>query len=158
VTIPVQTSAGAGSAGDIVALNSAGTIDTTMLPAGIGPGVYTAITSENLAAGDFVNLYSNVGVITVRKADASAGSAAKQAHGFVIAAVTSPALATIYPLGEDNTGQTGLTVGEQWLSDTTAGKTITAPPSTSGHLVQQVGVALSTTNIVTTANGSMYIR
>lgn len=157
-TAAQQTSAGAGDAGKIVALNSAGNVDLTMLPPGVGPGVYSIITSENLAAGDLVNIYSNAGVATARKADASAANASKQADGFVITAVTSPAAAVVYPLGEDDTAVTGLTVGRQWLSGATPGKSVATPPSTTGYLVQQVGMASTATNLITSADGAMYVR
>lgn len=158
VNAALQVSAGAGSAGAIIALNAAGDIDATMLPPGIGPGTYIVPSSENLSAGDFVNLWSNAGALNARKADASVAAAGKQADGFVLAAVVSPANATVFPLGEDNTGQSGLTVGRQWLSDTTPGKTLATPPTTSGHLVQQLGVAKSATEIVSSADGAMYVR
>lgn len=157
-TASTQTSTGVGSAGKILALNSAGNVDITALPPGVGPGVYTIISSENLAAGDLVNIYSNAGVATARKADASAANASKQADGFVVTAVTSPANATVYPLGEDDTAVTGLTVGRQWLSGTTPGKSVASPPSTSGYLVQQVGMATAATNLVTSADGALYVR
>lgn len=146
-TAATQTSAGVGSAGVVIAANSSGVLDTTFLPPGIGPGVQVVPSSENLAAGDFVNIYSNAGVATARKADASV--ATKPALGFVIAAVTSPANATVYALGEPNTAQTGLTVGDQWLSETTPGKTQTTPTSTSGHRKQYLGFATSATSIDT---------
>lgn len=157
VTLPVQASAGAGDAGKIPALNAAGNIDATMLPPGIGPGVYNVPTSENLAAGDFVNLYSNAGVLTARKADPTAASAAKKAWGHVESASVSPAATNVYPLGEDNLALTGLTVGEQWLSVTTPGKTQTTPPVATGQLVQSVGIAKSATELVTLA-GPTYVR
>ena len=98
------TSAGAGNAGDIIALDSGGLIDPSMIP---GESVLEVSASENLAAGDLVNLHDSTG-IKVRKADAT--TTGKEAIGYVNAAVTSGNTATIYTTGS-NTGVSALTVG-----------------------------------------------
>jgi len=46
------------------------------------------------------------------------------------------------------TGLSGLTVGVQYLSDATAGAFTATAPSTSGHYIQRVGVALDTTTLL----------
>lgn len=135
-------SAGGGDAGEIVALDGAGKLDTSVLPTGIGADTASVVSSENLAAGDFVNIYNNAGAANVRKADADAG---KPAHGFVLAAVTSPAAATVYFEGTNNQ-VSGATAGDVFLSATAGGFTSTAP-SGSGNLVQKLGVAVSATEI-----------
>ena len=138
------TSSGAGNAGDIVALDASGKLDTTVLPTGIGAQTKLAATSENLSAGDLVNLYNDSGTIKARKADASNG---RRAHGFVLASVTSPNNATVY-LDGSITGLTGLTPGAiYYLSGSTAGAIVSTAPSTSGHISQEVGVALSATEL-----------
>ena len=43
-----QTSAGAGDAGKIMALNSSGLLEGTMLPVGVGPDVKLLLSSVNL--------------------------------------------------------------------------------------------------------------
>lgn len=146
--VPTQTeattsSAGAGDAGKIVALDAGGKLDNTMMPTGIGADVAVIASSENLAAGDLVNIWNDGGTAKVRKADASA--AGKEAHGFVLDAVTSPANATVYFEGT-NDQVTGLTPGPQYLS-TTAGIATATPPSTTGQVVQRVGVATAATSI-----------
>jgi hypothetical protein len=129
----VQTSAGAGNAGDIPALDDTGRLDMTMMPVGISSEVTTAIASEALAAGDYVNLYNNAGVINVRKADAS-GGVAKRAHGYVLAAVLNGGTATIY-YGNLNNQKTGMTIGSTYyLSGVTPGAVVTPAPSTAGHM------------------------
>lgn len=138
----VQASAGAGDAGKIVALDAAGKLDTTMMPVGIGADTAVVSASENLAAGDLVNLWDNAGTPKVRKADAS--TAGKEAHGFVLAGVTSPANATIYFEGT-NTQMTGLLAGPQFLSSSTPGKTQATAPTGTGQIVQVVGFATSAT-------------
>lgn len=138
-----QSSAGAGDAGKIPALDAAGRLDNSMMPVGIGADTQSIVSSENLAAGDLVNIWSDVGVFKVRKADASA--AGKEAHGFVLAAVTAPASATVYFEG-NNTQVTGLTPGPKFLSTTPGLSTATAP-SAAGNVVQRVGFASSATNL-----------
>lgn len=130
------------SANKIVKLDGTGKLDSTVLPTGVGADTVSIISSENLAAGDLVNIYNNGGVGTCRKADAS--TSGKEAHGFVLAATTSPAAATVYFEGT-NTQMTGMTPGRQYLSATTAGKTTTTAPNTAAQVVQIVGFATSAT-------------
>lgn len=136
------SSAGAGDAAKIVQLDGTGRIDNTMMPVGIGVDVATIAAGENLAAGDFVNIYNDSGA-KARKADAT--TSGKEAHGFVLAAVTSGNNATVYFEGT-NTGVTGLTPGVVFLSATAGVATGTAP-SSSGNVVQRLGVAVSATAI-----------
>lgn len=135
------TSAGAGDSGKVVALDAAGRIDGSMMPVGIGADTSSVVSSENLAAGDLVNIWNNTGTANVRKADAT--TAGKEAHGFVLSAVTAPAAATVYFEGT-NTAVTGLTPGNQFLA-TTAGTATATAPSSSGNVVQRVGIATSAT-------------
>lgn len=139
-----QASAGAGDAGKIVALDSTGRIDNTMMPVGIGADTQVVVTSEALAAGDVVNIWNNAGTPNARKADASVSG--KEAMGFVLAAVTSGGNATVYFEGTD-TQVTGQTAGVVYLSPTTPGKTTSTPPSASGQVVQRVGYAVSATAV-----------
>jgi hypothetical protein len=136
-------SAGAGDAGEIVALDSTGRIDLTVLPVGIGPDVYEIAASENLAAGDFVNVWNDGGTAKARKADATTDG--KQAHGYVLDSVTSGADATVYFEGS-NTQVSGATPGPVFLATSAGGFTATAP-SASGNVVQRLGVAVSATVI-----------
>jgi hypothetical protein len=137
----IQTSAGAADATKIPALDASGKLDTSFMPTGIGADTASIVTSESLAAGDLVNIYDNAGTVTARKADAT--TAGKEAHGFVLSAVTSPAAATVYFEGS-NTQVTGLTGGPQYLS-TTAGLSTPTAPSGSGNVVQRVGIATDAT-------------
>lgn len=142
----IQSTAGAGDAGKIPALDSAGLLDISMMPAGVGAEVIVAASSENLLAGDFVNLYNNAGTINVRKADATANT--KPADGFVLANVTSPANATVYLISAQNTAVTGLTVGADYWLATTPGTVTSTAPSTGGNIVQRLGKAKSATALV----------
>jgi len=138
----LASSAGAGDAGKIPALDAGGKLDTSMMPTGIGADTYSVLASETLSAGDLVNIYDNAGTANCRKADAT--TSGKEAHGFVLAAVTSGNNATIYCQG-DNDQVTGLTAGNLFLA-ITAGATTSTAPSASGNVVQKVGVAASATS------------
>lgn len=136
------TSAGAGDSGKVVALDAAGKIDTTMMPVGIAADVAILTTTEALTAGDWVNVWNSTGA-KVRKADATV--AGKEAHGFVLASFGSATSATVYFEGS-NTAVTGQTPGVVFLS-TTAGTGTTTAPSASGNVVQRIGFATSATNV-----------
>lgn len=139
----IVTSAGASDSGKIPALNSSGRIDNSMMPVGIGADTGSISASENLSAGDFVNIYNDAGTAKCRKADAT--TSGKEAHGFVLSSVASGANATVYFEGT-NTAVTGITPGNVFLS-TTAGTATITPPSASGNAVQLLGVAFSSTSI-----------
>lgn len=133
------TSAGAGNAGDIVALDGTGKLDNSVLPTGVGPEVVVLASSENLTAGDFVNIWNDSGTPKARKADAT--SVGKEANGFVLANVTSPANATVYLAGINNQ-VSGLTGGTNYfLSASTPGGIVSTAPSTAGNVVQYIGKA-----------------
>lgn len=134
-------SAGAGDAGELVALDAAGKLDPSVLPSGIGPDTQSIEASENLAAGDLVNIHDVGGAWRVRKADAS--SITTRAWGFVKAAVTSGNQATVYFEGSNDV-LSGLTPDPYFLSET-AGLVTDTPPTTSGAIVQGVGVSASAT-------------
>lgn len=137
-------STGVAEAGDVIALDATGKIDNSLLPTGIGADTKTLVSSENLSAGDFVNVFNDGGTEKARKADAT--TAGKEVDGFVLAAVTAPANATVYFEGL-NDQLTGLTRGaKQFLSTTAGGRTETAP-TTTGNVYQYLGRAVSDTEI-----------
>lgn len=139
-------SAGAGNDGDLVALDSTGKLDPTVLPVGVGPDVAVLVASENLAAGDYVNIYDNGGTPNVRKADNSNG---RDAHGFVKAAVTAASNATVYFEGP-NDALSGLTPGARQYLDTAGGTTETPPTFSGGATISQfLGIAVNATTINT---------
>ena len=138
-----QASAGVGDAGKIAALDAAGKWDTSMMPTGIGADTASIVTSEDVAAGDYINIYDVTGTATCRKADAT--TAGKRAYGFVLAAALSGANATVYFEGS-NDQVTGQTAGEVFLS-TTPGLGTSTAPSTTGNIVQSIGIATSATSV-----------
>lgn len=135
-------STGASEAGDIVALDAGGKLDISVLPTGIGADVAVIEASENLDAGDFVNIYDSSGPLC-RKADASTANAGERAHGFVLNSVTSGQNATIYFEGS-NDQLASLTPGTTYvLSHTTPGQVVAlaSGTTTAGHSLQILGVA-----------------
>jgi hypothetical protein len=138
----VVVSAGAGSSGMLPALDASGLLDVTVMPPGISADVAVITASEALAAGDFVNIWSSTG-FKVRKADATA--AGKHAMGFVLASVLSSGAATVY-LSGPNTAVSGQSPGDVFLT-TTAGQVSATPPSGSGNVSQYVGTATSATSV-----------
>lgn len=139
------TSSGSADAGKIVALDSTGRLDNSVMPVGVGADTATIAASEALAAGDFVNIWNDAGTAKVRKADAS--TSGKEANGFVLSAVTSGNNATVYFEGS-NTQLSGLTPGTiYFLSDATPGGVTTTAPSGTGKIVQKVGRSTSATTI-----------
>ncbi len=141
----ISTSVGAPDADKIVALNSAGQFDITLMPTGIGPDVATMPASESLSAGDYVNVWNDSGTVKARKADAT--TAGKEANGFVLAAFTSGQSAAVY-LDGSNTGVTGLTPGARYyLSASAPGQATATAPSGSGNVVQFLGIAVSASSL-----------
>lgn len=146
-------SAGAGDAGKIVALNSSGVIDATMMPPGIGADAKTFTASEAIAAGDIVHIHDSSGA-KVRKADAT--TSGKPAVGFAQSAIANGASGTVTFEGV-LTGLSGLTIGAAYYLGTTAGTITATPPTGSGNIVQKIGTAISATEL-SFEPGDVYVR
>lgn len=141
----IQSSAGAGDASKIPALDTSGRLDVTMMPVGVVADNASIATSESLAAGDIVNVWNNSSMANVRKADATAEG--KEAVGFVLSAFTDPTTALVFFEGTI-TGLSGLTIGARYyLSAATPGAITTTPPAAANNVVQFIGVALSATTL-----------
>lgn len=144
-------STGVADAGKLPALDPSGRLDQSMMPVGIGADVQVLPSSENLTAGDYVNIWNDSGTARVRKADASFAGAGKRAHGFVKENVTAPANATVYFEGS-NDSLTSLTPGTTYvLSHTTPGGVVAlaSATTTAGHILQVIGESTSDTIINT---------
>jgi hypothetical protein len=140
----VQTSAGAADADKIPSLDAGGKLSSTMMPAGLGADTRDVVASEAIAAGDLVNLWNDSGTLKVRKADNAV--AGKEAVGFAQSAISSAATGTVTFDGTIS-GKTGLTIGARyWLG--TSGSIVATAPSTSGNVVQCVGIAASAPELV----------
>jgi len=138
-----DSSAGAGDAGKIPALDAGGKLALNMMPSGIGAAVKSIIASEALSAGNLVNIWNDGGTPKIRKADASTN---KPANGYVLAGVASAAAGDVYFEGEVS-GLSGLVAGRYYLSTTVPGGLQTTIPATSGHIVQSVGWGTSATSL-----------
>ena len=124
-------------------------IDSTraVTPAGLaGAGIttfsLTVPVSESLGSGNLVNLWNAGGVLKARKAKASLSL---MSNGYVLGAVTFPGNAVIYT-SLINNQVSGLTIGGVcYLGEGTVTSTA---PTASGYLRQEVGVAVSATNLL----------
>ncbi len=144
-TIAVST--GASDSDKIIATNASGQLDSSFWPSGMNvPRSVTA--SEAIAARDLVSLHNNAGTTNVRRADASVASAARQAHGIALAAAASGAQCSVLLGLGIISGFTGLTPGQTlFVSGVTPGATTATPPTTAGHTLQQIGIAISATEV-----------
>jgi hypothetical protein len=142
--IPIVSTTGVSDAGKIVQTDSGGLLDPSLFPAGVLAQSKVLPASEDLAAGDFVNVWDDTGTPKVRLATAS--TSGKEAHGFVLASVSSGGNATVYFEGQ-NTQVTGATAGNVFLSAATPGGFTSTPPSGTGKIVQRIGTAVAATSI-----------
>jgi len=134
-------SSGAVDDGKIVALDSNGRLDVSLMPVGMGDETKAIVASEALSAGDLVNIWNSAGTAKIRKADGS--TAGKEANGFVLASVSNGASGTVYLEGTV-TGLSGLVVGERlYLSDVAPGAVVNVAPTGTNKVVQYVGTAIS---------------
>lgn len=139
-------SAGAADAGEVVALDSNGLLDVSVLPVGVGPNVKLILASENIGAGKYINIFDDAGTAKVRLAD---NSNSREAHGFLLDAVTSGNNATVY-FESTNNDLSGLVAGARQFLGTAGGVTATPPTFAGGATISQlVGTAISTTEIDT---------
>jgi hypothetical protein len=137
----IDSSAGVADAGKIIVTDASGQIDATFLPAS---GVISYEASENLDAGDYVNLFDDSGTVRMRKAD---NSNERSADGYVLSAVTALSTGTFNELHiGQNTSLSGLTLGTRYFLGT-AGDITATPPTGTGETVQCLGVAVSTTTL-----------
>jgi len=136
------TSAGAGDAGEVVALDAAGKLDTSVMPSGIGVDEVTIPFTETAAAGNLINIFDDSGTAKARLADASNG---RVAHGYAPSAVTQPASGAVRFEGEI-TGLTSKSIGVKQFLGTSGTLTETAP-TTSTHTLQVVGYARDATTV-----------
>lgn len=105
----------------------------------------TMTASEALVAGNFVNIHASSGA-KIRKANATDDT--KPVHGFVPSAILSAAAGSMIGPGRVIPGLSGLTPGATYYLDTTGGAITDTPPSASGNLVQEVGLAVSATELL----------
>ena len=149
----IDASTGATDSDKIIRTDSNGKIDQSFFPTGIGADTKIIEASENLDAGDFVNIFDDTGTTKVRKADASND---RPANGFILVAANSGNNATVYFEGENN-GLSGLSGGTRYYLDTAGDITSTAKTA-SGELHQYLGTACSATSINVEMSESVIIE
>jgi hypothetical protein len=120
---------------------------TGLVPESLIPGrdVIVLVASEALTAGDYVNVWDNAGVPSVRLADASAPG--KHATGYVQQGYATGANAEVWSEGRNNQ-VTGRTPGAtQFLDPANPGKAIETRPTTAGQVLQVLGTAYTPTSM-----------
>lgn len=146
--VGLDSSAGAGSAGKLVALDSSGKINNNMMPSGISAEVVEITPAEDIAQWDLVNIYLDGATLKGRKADG--GTNKYVAHAFAPSALTTATPGNVQMDGTI-TG-TGLTPGaDYFLSDSAGagvGKSSATPLSGAGKIHQKIGYAVSATAII----------
>lgn len=130
----------------IAQLDITGRLAASMMPVNFGQEISVYTFTENVVAGDLINIYNDNGVKKARLADAAT---LKQAHGYVRENIASGSQAEVWSDGI-NTFVLGLeTAGDLYLSWTTPGKISTTPPAEgSGFLYQEVGYTASATSMI----------
>jgi hypothetical protein len=98
-----------------------------------------ATASEDIVAGNMLNLYWSAGALMVRKALAS--DAARWANAHTAASFLSGTQGPITALGL-NSAVAVAALGEAYLSDSVAGAYTLTAPSASGSFIQPLGLAV----------------
>lgn len=130
-------------AGDVLALDSTGRIDSSVLPVGLGADTLVATSAEVLSSANPMVYIKSDGQV----ANASATSGGNPTIGFVISNYSFGAQAIVYFEGRI-TGLSGLTIGARYyLSDTVPGGITATPVTGTGKLHQYIGRAVSATTI-----------
>lgn len=145
LTQAITSSTGASDGNKSISTDSSGKLHSSFLPTGVELQTVVYPTSENLAAGDFVNIFNSSGTPTARKADATNG---RRAMGYVLTAVTSPANATVYLSGTNTAVTVAATqVGDVYLAATGGFSTSTPSPGVN-VILQRLGSVTGTNAIV----------
>lgn len=106
-------------------------------------GEFYAEAAENITGPAVVDVFDDSGTDKVR--NAIADTSAYECVGFVLSSYTTGQMARVFTLG-NITGLSSLTTGAYYyLSDVTAGAVTVTAPTTVGHVVQNVGRAVSPT-------------
>lgn len=141
LTEAADSSAGVANAGDIVALDSSGLIDPSMLPT---TGTKSIEVGEAVSAGDFVEIYDDGGTTKIRPADNSNG---REANGYVKTSALVAANVNVFFDGA-NSSLSGLSAGSRYYLSTAGDVTATPlDPATESGIHQFLGVASSATEL-----------
>ena len=116
----------------------------SLMPSGIGEATVIATATEAIVKGDLLNLYLTGATLNCRKAIADTNKYV--AHAFAAENISSGATGSAQREGIISVAaNTFTTLGDLFLSDTTAGKyMLTAPALTkAGEIIQRVGQSIS---------------
>lgn len=138
----ITSSAGAADSGKLVGLDGGGRLDPSVMPVGIGADVKALELTEDVSAGDYVNIFDDAGTPKARLADQSNDRAA---HGFVKAAGLTGETVNVFFEGP-NSGLSSLTAGARYYLASNGDITNSAP---AAGLLQFLGVAIDDTQINT---------
>lgn len=98
--------------------------------------------------GTYISLFLNAGVLTAFKARANV--IGNQADGFCNSDFVTGQIGEMIMSRGLNPWLTGLTIGQRyWLSLTVSGSIQTTPPVAAGNVEQYIGIAVSSTELVT---------
>jgi len=151
-TSAIASSSGGTDANKLVATNSDGKIDESLLDSAVLDGGGDLITAtEALAAGDWVTIYVSSGTRRCKKA--LAADATRPAHGFVREAWTLGQSAKVFRAGTNgNVAASGMSTADigkmVFLSAATDGGSTLTPPSSVGNLIQRVGYLVDVVSTV----------
>ncbi len=141
----ISQSLGTSDGGKLIALDPVtGKLHQSLMPSGIGADTTSIVASENLNAGDLINIWDDGGVAKARKANNS--TKATRAMGFVLDSVLANQVALIYHEGNNNQ-LSNLVAGEILYLDGNSGAVTNAPPATPNSISQKVGYATSPTSM-----------
>lgn len=109
------------------------------------------VASESLDALDLVNVWDDSGTPKVRKADATDDT--KPAHGFVVEDVAGASFGPgdsvrVFYTGNVLRGLVGLVPNQPYFLSETAGEITATPVTGTGKILQVVGYAISTTDLM----------
>jgi hypothetical protein len=138
----ITASTGNGDANKIIATNSNGLLDNTLLPPSVAKTIVDATAGEALVAGNFVYLDA-----TGKAFKADNTSLSKAAQGFVTSAAAINTTVSVYTSGV-NTALTGVTPGAVYYLGTTGALTATAPSFVVGAIHQVLGYGKSATELI----------
>lgn len=107
----------------------------------VAPGAAT----EALFAGAFIHIDGSGTDVVLSLADAS--NPLKFCNGFAPAAIDVGETGLVCAFGINAASGPPIPASQVWLSDTVPGNFTTTPPSTQGHIVQSLGVAIPSLGI-----------
>lgn len=129
-----------------VDIHTPGWVQISEQPNTGGSNLIEALASEDIAAGAYVDVYNNGGVLSMR--NASAADDSKQDDGFVLEAVATGWIGRVHPPGTINDQLSGLTLDARYyLSPSSPGGITSTMPTTAGQWLRCVGKAIASTQL-----------